>query len=118
MSNKAITQALMKSFHKWGQTGRHSITYKNANKKSFKILEDYLLAPTTVKPSCADFDVWYVRNHMKYGKRIAGSKAILQDDIRRVYELTYKFFEARRKAQHATAVRASEKDSGPSEARV
>jgi len=103
MLNKAVVTGMMQSFHKWGKTGRHSIVYKHTDKKSFRLLEDYLVQ-VTAKPSAAGYDLWYVKNHMAYSIRMAGKKHINQNDIIRMKELTYKFFEYIRKESHAATV--------------
>ena len=92
MTTKAVANLIMKSFHKWAPTSKQARTYKNTDKKSFRLMEDAFSEMKTINQH--EFRLWYAKNHMRYSKRIAEKKYIRQEDVTRIHELAYHFITA------------------------
>lgn len=87
MTHQAVAKSVVKSFHRWGsKDDKYKKTYRKVDKNAFVILEEGISEMSNLKP--ATFNLWWVKNHMRYIKKIN------QDSIRLIQELAYHFLTA------------------------
>lgn len=89
-----IVRAMLTSFHKWAtKHTTYGKVYKKIPQHYNQILEDAFVEMHTHTPSSAD--LWWVKNHMRYSKRLASGKdgkpIYREEHKRRVRELIYHF---------------------------